>query len=227
MSPSPEPASLRDVVARLYRADWTTLSLSATFRTWMDHDLRTQMRGPRPPGAPDDGEEPELPVTETSQQVLVAPGGKFRISDPADPGLVHEVGDGESVWSVFGGLPEADGPRRMTRRPAGPPGSALDDLLRPAGLLRQYVLELAGTEPAGGRPAHRLVARPRPFAARHPGRSPDQLVVLVDAELGILLRREELFRGEPVERTELDGVRLDPPEVADPGAIPAARPPSW
>ena len=30
MAPSPESAALRDVVALMYRADWATLSLSAT-----------------------------------------------------------------------------------------------------------------------------------------------------------------------------------------------------
>jgi hypothetical protein len=39
----------------------------------------------------------------------------------------------------------------------------------------------------------------------------------VDAELGILLRREALFHGQPAERAELAGVRIDPPEAADPG----------
>jgi hypothetical protein len=105
----------------------------------------------------------------------------------------------------------------MTRRPAGGPASALDDLLRPASLLSQYTLDLAGTEQAGGRLAHRLEARPRLFTASRPGKSPDQVLVLVDAELGILLRREELFRGQPVQRTELAGVRLDPPGAADAG----------
>jgi hypothetical protein len=52
------------------------------------------MHGTHPPAAPDDEEEAELPVTETSKQVLLAPGGKFRISDAADPGLVSEVCDG-------------------------------------------------------------------------------------------------------------------------------------
>jgi len=213
---SPGPATLRDVVALLYRADWTALSLSATLRTWTDHGLRTRMRGTRPPGAPDDQDEPEQPVTETSKQVLVAPGGKFRISNTADPGLVSVVCDGESAWSIFAGRPE-DGPPRMTRGPARGPGSGLDDMLRPASLLSQYTLDLAGTEQAGGRPAYHLVARPRLSAARRLETSPDQLVVLVDAELGILLRREALFHRQPVERAELAEVRLDPPEAADPG----------
>lgn len=55
--------SLRDVVALLYRADWTGLSLSATLTSWADYELRRRMRGVHPPVSPAGGEH-ELPVTE-------------------------------------------------------------------------------------------------------------------------------------------------------------------
>ncbi len=45
----------------------------------------------------------------------------------------------------------------------------------------------------------------------------------VDAELGILLRREESFDGQPVKVIELSGVRSDLPEAVDPGQF---QPPS-
>jgi len=39
--------------------------------------------------------------------------------------------------------------------------------------------------------------------------------VIVDGELGILLRYEEAFAGQRPSLTELTAVVLDPPEVAD------------
>jgi hypothetical protein len=56
--PEPEPAAaaaaLRDVVALMYRADWTALSLSATVSCWTDRELRSRPGGAevRPGGSP-------------------------------------------------------------------------------------------------------------------------------------------------------------------------------
>ena len=109
MAPSPESAALRDVVALMYRADWATLSLSATLTV-------AAMREAGPPGP------------ETSYRVLVAPGGKYRISRGPGPGQVLEVCDGETAWVIAAGQPWEAGadaeekpplpPRRAVRRPA-------------------------------------------------------------------------------------------------------------
>ncbi len=227
MVPPSTPLDLPALVALMYRADWTTLSLSATLT------VRT-MR------------EPERPGGETSYRMLLHPGGKYRISLAADPGRVLEVCDGETAWVIVSGEPWEAGadaeeqppvpPRRAVRRPAAGPGSPFEELLIPATLLSRYTLELpgaagegstgtsdAGTESVGGRAAHQVVGRPRLIADRRPEKRPDQVVVHVDAELGILLRREESSGGQPLKIIELSGVRSGLPTAVDPGLF---QPPS-
>ena len=227
MVPPSTPLDLPALVALMYRADWTALSLSATLT------VRT-MR------------EPERPGGETSYRMLLHPGGKYRISLAADPGRVLEVCDGETAWVIVSGEPWEAGadaeeqppvpPRRAVRRPAAGPGSPFEELLIPATLLSRYTLELpgaagegstgtsgAGTGSVGGRAAHRVVGRPRLIADRRPEKRPDQVVVHVDAELGILLRREESSGGQPLKIIELSGVRSGLPTAVDPGLF---QPPS-
>ena len=86
MVPPSTPLDLPALVALMYRADWTTLSLSATFT------VRT-MREPEPPGE------------ETSYRLLLNPGGKYRISPAADPGRVLEVCDSETAWVIVSRQP--------------------------------------------------------------------------------------------------------------------------
>ena len=96
MAPPSAPQDLRAVVAQMYRADWTTLSLSATVT------VRTMRRA-------------DLPCPEMSHRVLLAPGGKYRISPAPDPGQVHEVCDGSPPGSSWGAALEAgaDAGRRL------------------------------------------------------------------------------------------------------------------
>ena len=76
-----------------------------------------------------------------------------------------------------------------------------------------------------GREALRVVAKPRPGirARSGTGRRPlDRVEVAVDAELGILLRCEEILDARPLRVTELADVRLD---LAPAGDDAAFRPP--
>jgi len=45
----------------------------------------------------------------------------------------------------------------------------------------------------------------------------DRVDVLVDAELGILLRSEQVFRGQTLELSQLHDLVIDPPQAADAG----------
>ena len=227
MVPPSTPLDLPALVALMYRADWTTLSLSATVTVQTTR-------------------EPERPGGETSYLMLLSPGGKYRISLAADPGGMLEVCDGETAWVIVSGQPWEAGmdaeeqppvpPRRAVRRPAAGPGSPFEELLVPATLLSRCTVELAGaavggsaetsnagTESVGGRAAYRVMARPRLIADQRPETRPDQVVVHVDAELGILLRREESFDGRPLNVIELSGVRSGLPRAVDPGQF---QPPS-
>jgi len=202
----------------MYRADWSSLSLSATLTTWTDNAVRTRMlhAGRRhPPPEP----EPGPPVTEVTYQVVLAPGGRYRASYVRDGARVVQGGDGDTAWTVSPAAPGTGGLARVMREKPGP-WPVLDDLQSPVRLLSRFALEVTGPVQAGNRPACGLTGRPRPLSARgrpaQAGRSAGEVRVLVDAGTGLLLSYEQLFEGQPVHRTGLSEVRLDPPEAADP-----------
>jgi hypothetical protein len=219
MVPPSTPLDLPALVALMYRADWTTLSLSATVTSFRDRGPRANHPGVRhAPLEPDLDAEPT--VTEDSYQILLAPGGKYRTTYGDGGG--YEVCDGETATRVHPGTPGAPGLAgmpRVRRRKVAALGDHLGDLRFPARLLSRFSLEMAGPVRAGGRPAYRLATKPRPLlssGSRKPGARPDiEVRVLVDADTGLLLSYEELLEGQPVSRTELSDVRLDPPEAAD------------
>jgi hypothetical protein len=217
----------------MYQADWTSLSAAVDVTEFDDYDVRHRIAESRRPSwapttgagtgpgrqagrgpagrwaaaadedeededGPDEGDEeqPESgPVRETSYRLLIAPGGRFR-----------QVGDG-SPWET------------------GPP--PCDELLYPAWLPAMFELDLAGSGFIAGRRAHRVIGKPRPAgrgrarrgrsALRPAGRplisgleSVDRVDAYVDAELGILLRSERLFRGQVAGRCEMTSLTLDP-----------------
>jgi outer membrane lipoprotein-sorting protein len=247
MAAPAEPISAADLVVLLYRADWTRLSLSATVREHLDRalldklckDWGTRRHGRTPDQPPpwwpgwlrrpwhdqpehDDPEDddPEEPVGESSHRLLLAPGGRYRLEPAAgdESGLI--VSDGQSRWHISEGAAErsrADGPARAA------------ELLLPADLLTRFDFEVTGTSQAGGRVAHRVTACVRPDSWTFSGqreRLLDQVLILVDAELGILLRYEEVFGGQRLKLVELADVVLDPPEALDPALFlpPAGMP---
>jgi hypothetical protein len=100
----------------------------------------------------------------------------------------------------------------------GGPRPPLATLLRPSWLLNGYTLEILGSATTVGREGLRVVATPRRSfrdAAARWRRPVDQVEVMVDAELGILLRHEEIFQGKPLSLTELVSVSFNPVEAAD------------
>jgi hypothetical protein len=152
-------------------------------------------------------------------RVLIAPGERYRIEDARpdpDRGMIL-VRDSESLWGVS--------PDEAVRVPDLGLTAALMDLLDPSWLVSYFDLELAGTAEAAGRPAYRVTAAPRPVTTstrdEHYERC-DRVDVLVDAELGILLRREVFCGGQLIEATGLRSLALDPAEAGDPGQF---RPP--
>jgi hypothetical protein len=221
-----------DLVVLLYRADWTRLSLAAEVSHTIDHDLEarrpeagmsltgtpTRPRGPDGPvagsGRParPTGNEWEaatdLQGTETSRStLLVAPGGRCRYQ-----GAGFASGcDGDRSWQEF----EQEG--RLVEMTGGP-RPPLATLLRPSWLLNGYTLEIGGSAAALGREGLRVVATPRRSirdAVARWRRPVDRVEVIVDAELGILLRHEEIFQGKPLILTELVSVSFNPAEAGD------------
>jgi hypothetical protein len=222
-----------DLVVLLYRADWTRLSLAAEVSRTIDHDLDALRSGTGAPGAalpwgPPHG--PRGPVagsgrrarptgnewetatdlqgTETSRStLLVAPGGRCRHQGD---GFVSGC-DGGRTWQEFA----EEG--RLVEMPGGP-RPPLATLLRPSWLLNGYTLEILGSAATLGREGLRVVATPRRSirdAVTRWGQPVDRVEVIVDAELGILLRHEEIFQGKPLSLTELVSVTFNPVEAAD------------
>jgi hypothetical protein len=158
----------------------------------------------------------DLQGTETSRStLLIAPGGRCRYQGD---GFASGC-DGGRTWQEFaeeGRLVE------MTGGPRPP----LATLLRPSWLLNGYTLEIGGSATTLGREGLRVTATPRRSirdAATRWGRPVDRVEVIVDAELGILLRHEEIFQGRPLSLTELVSVSFNPVEAADDAQF---RPPS-
>ena len=158
-------------------------------------------------GSRQDGREWDLATevlgTESSRfTLLIAPGRRYR---EQGEGYLNGC-DGERSWHA---VPD-DGSWsvEVTGGPEPPPAARL---LRPSWLLTGFTLEPGGPASVSGRDALRVVATPRPgsrgtLLARRPL---DRVEVAVDAELGILLRCDEILDGRPLRVTELADVRLD------------------
>jgi hypothetical protein len=229
------------IVFLLLRADWTSLCFSAELTTMLDQSIRSLMFQSAAPASPwrnrpdpaaweaaagggaDPGSRPDAETVLSRSHLLVAPGGRFRHEFSRDDGPTLVIGsDGERSWDID------DDDDERSRPPAR-------ELLLPAWLPSRFELELAGREILEGRPVLRIVARPRPLLRGRwaPGQNAlltmlplpscepgdellDRVDVVVDAELGILLRCERLFDGLVVSRTELSQLTIEPPEAADP-----------
>ncbi len=234
-----------ELVGLLQRADWTNLSLTATVRRRFNRALRDELLRsmPPPPWAspwvrvmqdPDD-----LPMTlgeEVTGRLIVAPTCRFRAELADESGETVIKGcDGDRVWLVSPRLSAAgtradDGPGVGVWRSygAGSPEPPFRRLLSPAWLLSGFGLRIEEAVTAGSREAWHVVAVPE--ARRPTPLRPQRFDLIVDAQLGILLRCEALVRGLPLSLEQLDAVRIQPPEAADqslfvapPDALPDPR----
>jgi outer membrane lipoprotein-sorting protein len=144
-------------------------------------------------------------------RLLVAPGGRYRQEYLDEPSGRVVGSDGERSWVWH--EQEPGPPVEVRHRPP------LRQLFCPSGLLGDFTLEVRGPVTACGREAIAVVATPRTGNEYVPRLTAsalsDHLEVIVDGELGILLRYEEAFAGQRLSLTELTAVVLDPPEVAD------------
>ena len=242
---------LSQLVPLLYRADWTRLCLSAEIATLvqlrrlarMGPDADSWQRAGQQDGDDEEtnpaeawrlasaaGDPPEedpgdsLPRRHsTLSRIVVAPIGQYRIEDISDDRAdCLAVSDGETCWRVLDGRLHRDHYVGMNYVGMN---SEFVQLLDPSVLISDFELELTGAAEAAGRPACRVVATPRPTATgarSYQYRRFDRVEALVDAELGILLRREAFSGARSVELLELRSLTLDPAEADDPALF---RPP--
>ncbi len=214
---------LPELVALLYHADWTQLSLSARVTERRDKAVHRRLRrlaaeeqaeehGPVPrfmlPFDDHLYDGPDWPETEL--HIMVAPGGRYRVSrDDRGPATVC---DGESEWAIRDGVAHRT-PDAIRRPP-------FRGLLLPRWLLACYDLRITSITEIAGRSVHQVTATPRAMTTRRgPGdyHLLDRVQVLVDAELGVLVRSEEVFRGQTLKLAELHDLVVGPPQAADPG----------
>ena len=143
--------------------------------------------------------------------LLIAPGGQYRMQHQDEDGPV-QGNDGQRGWTWW--------PSGRSEPSAAEVG--LDDarpvavLFCPQDLLDGYVLEILGPVTACGRDAIAIAATPRAGDRLH-----EHVEAAVDAELGILLRREDRFRGQLLAVTELTDVTVNPPAAPDPAGFTA------
>jgi outer membrane lipoprotein-sorting protein len=225
-------AGLREVIGLLYRADWTRLSLSAEVRFEQDGDLARRrdktvaaesMRrlGIRPDLLGSPSREQELDDERGGYHrwhaaLLIAPGRRYRLEYEGDHGGRADGSDGEQAWT----LRPPDAAPFPPRGFENGPGLPVPALLRPAGLLARFTLDVGVPVTACGREAIAVTAVPRHGAVGSlttlSPRACDRVELIVDAETGILLRREETFEGQLLTLTELTTVTMSPPEADDP-----------
>jgi outer membrane lipoprotein-sorting protein len=207
---------ISDLVALVYRADWKQLSLSATVSSSFDPAVARRLRerkasdlrrvlGPlgaawRMPAATD----LDSRTVQSERTLLVAPGGRYRI-ESSDGTLV--VCDGEHRWQVSRGVAHRE------VRPG--PDAKFRGLLTPQWLIACYDIEITGEVTASGRAASRVTGTPRAASTRRRGTYQylDRIEVVVDAELGILLRSEQTFDGQTRESAELRDLVMNPADA--------------
>jgi outer membrane lipoprotein-sorting protein len=219
-------ADLPEVIGLLHRADWTRLSLSAEVHFECDRDLLdSRMRARVPAFYRDIGTRARTRTRVRSSPsdraaLLIAPGARYRLELQGDDELI-QGSDGQRRWVSWWPRPSDRPPVEAAFGHEQPvPG-----LFGPQDLLVGHVVEVLGPVTVGGRDAIAITATPR---AGQPLQLHDRVEAAVDAELGIVLRREETFEGQLLTVTELTNVTLNPPEAADPArytAPPGSRNP--
>src|SRR6201996_2732040 len=174
---------------------------------------------PGSPGMPDVEQEPDAErdvYHRWHAALLITPGRRYRLEYEGDHGDRADGSDGEQAWT----LRPPDAAPLPPRDFENGPGLPVPALFGPAGLLAGFTRDVGGPVTACGREAIAVTAVPRHGAvgsgtSRRP-RACDRVELIVDAETGILLRREETFEGQVLTLTELTTVTMSPPEADDP-----------
>jgi hypothetical protein len=218
----------RELIALLYRADWTRLSLSGEVYGIDERLLSTIM--PIHTHMADSGEPfppPEFGAARPNvTRLLLAPGRRYR-EDSAD-GPFTAGSDGERAWIRV--EEPLSGPEDEVRFSGGPE-PPFPALLCPSWLLDRYDLQIGDPVTVFERGGIRLTARARrgerdaepsifpPFHFPRRVTRFEHVDAIVDAELGILLRCERRGGDRAASLTEFRGLTVNP--VIDPARFTA------
>lgn len=222
---------MADPLLALYRSDWTSWSLSGKvvgrsnrhLFAQLSHQLAADLRrrsgslrlmgsllsATRPAGYDDVVPEPE----EATHRLLLAPGGRYRFELDHHDERRLIVSDGVSCWVIRD--QQAD---QSVADLMHPP---MGQLVRPTWLMRQLRLTATGTTEVAGRAAVQVRGTPRLPANRwslviallH------RVDIAIDAELGLVLRQEAVFDGQPLSSLEVTDLQINPSAGADPASF--------
>lgn len=156
-------------------------------------------------------------TTHRITRLTVAMPGRYRIDHlagarPHEPATI--ACDGERLWKVY--------PNRVAAGPAKPLGAEFARLIDQVGLLSGWQLSAAGEVEVDGRPGFLVVAESDASADPDPPRTGGlagalggHIEVVIDAELGIVLRETAYFEDRPARLFELTEVSAE----VDPAAF--------
>ncbi|MHB1877457.1 MAG: hypothetical protein ACYCPF_21700, partial [Streptosporangiaceae bacterium] len=221
--------TMPDLIPLLYRADWTRWSLRADLVTTTNGavadrlaeaaaaSLRRDTAGIWPPpgvtfhraGASAAGRR-----RKHGARIVIAPGGRFRYQpigqappaddgEPADEAITLVVCDGRHCYVVRGDEAE--------RFATG--STPIDRVIYPARLLSAFDLSVVGPATFAERDAIEVTGRPRNWApawADLPLTRLNRVDLLIDAELGVVLRSVTVFEGDIAWVTELAALSVGP-----------------
>jgi outer membrane lipoprotein-sorting protein len=234
--PAPdEPAPISDdQVNLLHRTSLPPPCFAAGMRKWADSEILlravTRYRAAQPPqlagflgpAAVWDAfaDVPKQTAFQTARLQLAMPG-RYRFDHVAggDSRISAIACDGTRQWTVY--------PNRVVTGPAEPPSADWADLADPAWLLSSdWRLSAGGAENVGGRPGWRIWADATDDSEQPGSREASvfrRAAVVVDAELGILLRLAFLVDDRTATCIELHDVTA--PWAGDPAAFRIQIPP--
>src|SRR5579863_896284 len=237
---------MTDPLVALYRADWIRWSFSAEvvtrqnvpvarlFGDQVADEIRHPSYGviaipPRRanPAAPDSATlAADQQWESTRDRILVAPGGRYRYEPSFETGGLADLEDLEndervtlvlSDGELYCEVRSSEGERSQADRALTP----VDWIVRPAWMMSRLRLTLTGTTELAGRSMLMVRGRPRPRPHRWAIGIEllDWVDFLVDAELGLVRRRQAMYQGQPLSVFEVRDFTLAPPSASDPASF--------
>lgn len=191
--------AVADPLIKLYRADWSRWSLAAEVVTRQNDQAGRRYR--YQPSVDTDSRAGSADARESDEELENNERVRLVLSD------------GEFCWAVWSTAAE--------RYPADPARAPIDRIVRPDWLLSQLRLTVTGTTELAGRSMLMVRCKPRPRPNRWATGVAlfDWVDFVIDAELGVVLRRQTMYQGQPLSVLELHDLTIDPAAATDPASF--------